>query len=421
MESVRDGRKAERYRFHILGIPHTISTPEYNVCAFTQKVVRLCALLKQRGHHVTHYGHEDSNVRCDEHVTTVKRDDLIAAYGDHDWRRLGFPNFDAGDHAYRTFTVNAIAALRERKRKGDFLLCMFGGGHMAVADAHRDMIICEPSIGYPRGHFAPLKVFQSYAILHAYHGLKAVEGMDNEMWYDAVIPNFFDLADFDYCADKDNYFLFLGRVGPGKGVHLAMQVVEAVGGRLIVAGPGSLDGLGTRGQRPISDFVEHVGVADVETRRKLLAKAKAMLLPSLFVEPFCGVQVEAMLSGTPVITTDWGAFAEYNLHETTGYRCRTFEHFVWAAKNIGNIDPAACREWAASNFSMQRVGEMYDEYFYAASNVFWRGGWYQENPGRTDLHWLAKHHPELRDARRAAADRVVQPPDDPRRIDDMIR
>jgi hypothetical protein len=115
-----------------------------------------------------------------------------------------------------------------------------------------------------------------------------------------------------------------------------MQIVEAIGGRLIVAGPGDVWTLGTRTTRPVSEYVEQVGVADVATRKRLMAKAKAMILPSTFVEPFCGVQVEAMLSGTPIITTDWGAFAEYNIHGVTGYRCRTFEQFLWAAANIGN-------------------------------------------------------------------------------------
>jgi glycosyltransferase involved in cell wall biosynthesis len=382
------------YRFHVLGIPHTISTREYNVCAFTQKVVRLCTLLKQRGHHVIHYGHEGSRVDCDEHVTVTKRYDLSKAYGHHNWRVKGFPAYKTDDHAYRTFYAKSISAIHERKEKGDFLLCMFGGGHKPVADAHSDMIVVEPGIGYPDGHFAPFKVFESYAMLHAYLGLKAVSAMSNAMWYDAVIPNYFDLEDFAFCEQKDDYFLFLGRLNPGKGLHIAMQIVETIGGRLIVAGPGSLEGFGTRTDRPVSEYVEHVGVADIATRKKLMAKAKAMILPSIFVEPFCGVQVESMLSGTPVITTDWGAFAEYNIHGVTGYRCRTFEQFVWAATNIGNIRPAACREWAASNFSLDRVGEMYDEYFYSVKNVFDGAGWYQENSARTELDWLSKHFPD---------------------------
>jgi glycosyltransferase involved in cell wall biosynthesis len=392
-EAASARRSDTRYRFHILGIPHTISVPEYNVCAFTQKVVRLCTLLRQRGHYVIHYGHEDSRVECDEHVTVTTRNDLAMAYGDHDWRASGFPPFQLGDHAYRTFFANAAEAITKRKERHDFLLCMFGAGHKPVADAHADMIVCEPGIGYAGGHFAPFKVFESYAILHAYLGLKAIAEMSNAMWYDAVIPNYFDLADFEYAEEKDDYFLYLGRIGPGKGVHIAMQIVEAIGGRLIVAGPGDVRTLGTRTARPVSEYVQHVGVADVATRKRLMAKAKAMILPSTFVEPFCGVQVESMLSGTPIITTDWGAFAEYNIHGVTGYRCRTFEQFLWAAANIGNISPAACREWAAGNFSIARVGDMYDEYFYGVHNVFDGAGWYEPNPARRELDWLNKIWP----------------------------
>jgi glycosyltransferase involved in cell wall biosynthesis len=382
-----------RYRFHILGIPHTISTPEYNSCAFTQKVVKLCKMLKRRGHVVIHYGHEESEVECDEHVTVTKRYDLAKSYGAHDWRTKGFPNFDTSDWAYKTFYAKAISAIHERKEKYDFLLCSFGSGHKPVADAHGDMIVCEPGIGYPSGHFARFKVFESYAMLHAYLGLPAVGSTSNNLWYDAVIPNYFDLNDFEFSKAKDDYFLFLGRVYSGKGIHIAIQIADAVGGRLIVAGPGNLEEYKENSKRSLSEFVESVGVADVETRKRLMSRAKAMLLPSTFLEPFCGVQVESMLSGTPIITTDYGAFAEYNIHGVTGFRCRTFEQFVWAARNIQSIAPEACREWAEKNFSIERVGEMYDEYFWSVRNMYDGKGWYQENPDRQNLNWLRKYYP----------------------------
>ena len=382
------------YRFHILGIPHTITTPEYNSCAFTQKVVKLCKMLKGRGHTVIHYGHEDLVVACDEHVTVTTRDDLVRSYGDHDWRTKGFPNFQTDDDVYKVFYDNAIAAVGARKEAHDFLLCSFGSGHRPVADAHGDMIVCEPGIGYAGGHFAPYKVFESYAILHAYLGLGHVAHTSNSMWYDVVIPNYFDLDDFEFSAEKDDYFLFLGRVYSGKGIHIAVQIVEEIGGRLVVAGPGEVEQYMARTGRPVSDYVTHVGLADTEMRKHLMSRAKAMLLPSTFLEPFCGVQVEAMLSGTPIVTNDYGAFAEINLHGVTGFRCRTFEQFVWAARNIGRISPQSCRDWAAANYSIERVGDMYEDYFATVMNVSTGKGWYELNDGRQNLDWLRRWYPE---------------------------
>ena len=382
------------YRFHILGVPHAISIREYSACAFTQKIVKMCKMLKMRGHTVFHYGHEDSRVECDEHITVTKPYDLAKSYGDHDWKEKGFPAYSMGDHVYRTFYARTIAALHERKESGDFLLCPFGSNHKPVADAHPDMIICEPGIGYPDGGFAKFRVFESYSIMHAYLGPACIKSMSNDMWYDVVIPNYFEIEDFSFSATKDDYFLFLGRVGPGKGIHVALQIVEAVGGRLVVAGAGNLEGNQTRTDRPVSEYVEVVGVVGPEERRHLMARAKATLAPSMFLEPFCGVQIESMLSGTPVISSDWGAFAEYNIHGVTGYRCRTFEHFTWAARNIQNIDPHSCRSWSERNFSLERIADMYDEYFFSVSNIFGGKGWYQENATRSNLDWLYRYGPD---------------------------
>ena len=374
-----------KHRFHILAVPHTVTTPEYSVCAFAQKIVKLSKMLRALGHTVIHYGHKDSVIDCDEHVTVTTNDDLEQSYPGHNWRTQGFPDFKhTEDRIYRTFYSLAIGEIHRRKQPGDFLLCPFGIAHQTVAEAHPDMIVVEPGIGYP-ATFARFKVYESYAAMHALYGPGRLSNMFTDGWYDAVIPNYYDLEDFTFSASKSEDFLFLGRIGPGKGSDIASEVVKAIGGRLIVAGMGHID--------PAPHIV-HVGVVGPEQRRQLLANAKATICASTYLEPFCGVQIESMLSGTPVITTDHGSFAEYNLHGVTGYRCRTFEQFTWAARNIGGLDPHQCRDWATRNFSMERVAKMYDEYFWGLATMHQDPkGWYAEKPERRDLDWLRRYTP----------------------------
>ena len=360
-------------RFHVLGVPHTISSIEFNACAFTQKVVKFCKMMSGRGHHIIHYGHKDSDVVCDEHVSVVTNEDWKIAYGDYDWRKSFF-KYNMQDHCYKTFYANAIAEILKRKQKYDFILPFWGAGVRPICDAieavDKNIIVVEPGIGYGGGYWARWKIFESYALLHAFWGINKVQYC-NPNWYETVIPNYFDINDFEYCDEKKDYFLFLGRVFEGKGVHIAAEAARLTGVRLVVAGQ-------KEDSYKLPGHVDFLGYADIEKRKQLMKYAKASFLPSTYVEPFAGVQIENMLSGTPTITTDWGVFAENNIHGVTGYRCRTMSDFVKAIQNIDKIKPINCRTWG-ENFTFEKVAPMYEKFFDEVLSVYKGKGWYEMN------------------------------------------
>jgi glycosyltransferase involved in cell wall biosynthesis len=366
-------------RLHILGLPHTQTHPAFNGCAFTAKVLKFIKMMSGRGHRLIHYGHQLSQIHSApdvEHVTVV--DDAVhrAAYGDayvdqQQWRELGFAHYyRSNDLAHQTFHANAIKEIGLRKQPNDFILCFWGWGVKPVADAHPDLIAVEPGIGNGAA-FARWRVYESHSVRMAVGGIDAVNYC-NQDWYHVVINNYFDPEDFTYNTRKDSYVLYLGRIGYNKGVDIAVEATAAAGKRLIVAGQGSLRDLGyTR----VPDHVVEVGYADAEMRRMLMAKASALFIASRYGEPFGGVQVEAWMSGTPVITPDWAAFAELNQHGETGFRCRTFDDFVTAIDQAPTLDPARIRSYA-QRFSLDSIAPQYDRYFTDVLNVYTGQGWY---------------------------------------------
>jgi glycosyltransferase involved in cell wall biosynthesis len=366
-------------RIHLLGLPHTVSAPWYTTCPFTSKVVKLGRMLTAEGHHVIHYGHEQSQMSCAEHVTVTTNKDLGASYGRWDQAVKGPPMLALGDQAHTSFLTNTIAEIAKRKQPLDIILSTFGTWHKPVSFEHDDLINIEPGIGYPNGAFADFRVFESYAIMHAYQTNKAANEASNDHWYETVIPIAFDTKEFPFREKKEDYLLFMARMNKGKGVHVAKQIAEETKTQLIVAGFPGWD-------EPTTDskYVKHVGVIAGRERVGLLSGAKAIICASHYLEPFGAVQLEAQMCGTPVISSDWGSYAEYNPHGLTGYRCRSFEQFVWAANHVHELDTRKIRKWA-EGFSLEKIAPHYTDFFQTAVDTYDGKGWYQPRPERTSL------------------------------------
>ncbi len=372
-------------RFHVLAVPHTVTRKDYSACAYTQKVLKFCKMMTDRGHTVYHYGHADSEVAATEHVPITDNALLEQTYGHYDWKKELFKH-NTGDLCNKTFVQRAIVEVGKRKQPHDFLLLFWGIGHEAVAKAHPDLLAVEPGIGCFNRPCTPYSVYESYAVMNYVYGQEKMQ----PRWYDAVVPNYFDLADFTLQTKPGDYLVYLGRVIESKGIRIAVEVAKATGMRLKVAGQG--DFKAAVGMDP-PDFVELVGYLEPEQRNAFLGGALALLAPTHYNEPFGGVTVEAMLCGTPIITSDWGAFAENNLHGVTGYRCRTMEQFVWAVKHAHRLDRRVCRTFAERNFSLERVALMYEEYFRSLLPVATGKGFYEPNEARRELDWMTRYYP----------------------------
>jgi glycosyltransferase involved in cell wall biosynthesis len=235
----------------------------------------------------------------------------------------------------------------------------------------------EYGIGY-YGVYAPFRVYESYAHMHYVQGtLKD----DNGRYFDAVIPNYFEPEDFPFKSKKDDFYLFVGRMVKRKGADIAAEIVKQVGGKLVMVGQGVKENANGRivaDEITIEgDHVLHLGHADAKMRGDLMSRAKAVFLMSGYLEPFGGTSIEPMFCGTPVITTDWGAFPENIIHGKVGYRARTIGEGVWAVKNLDKLVSAKeIRKYAIDNFSTKRVKDLYQAYFEQLYTLWDDNGWY---------------------------------------------
>lgn len=114
---------------------------------------------------------------------------------------------------------------------------------------------------------------------------------------------------------------------------------------------------------------EFVGYVEPKQRNEFMRNAKAVFVPTLYLEAFGGVNVEAQLCGTPVITTDFGVFPETVINGVTGFRCSTLNDFVEAARNVSSLDPYVIRKHA-ERYLMENVKWEFQKWFDDCHQLF---------------------------------------------------
>ncbi len=179
-----------------------------------------------------------------------------------------------------------------------------------------------------------------------------------------TIENGVDLRELEPRLHKSEYVLIMGRICEEKGFHLAIEAARRAGVPLVMAGRVIAY---TAHRAYFESFVRprrgarccFLGAVGPRVRKRLLAGARAVLVPSTIEETSSLVAMEALASATPVIALARGALPEIVEHEATGFLVPDVDAMARAIPRAAELDRSACRRAAEARFSAERMRSEY--------------------------------------------------------------
>jgi glycosyltransferase involved in cell wall biosynthesis len=184
-----------------------------------------------------------------------------------------------------------------------------------------------------------------------------------------TVYNGIDLSTYPYrgAHEKDDFLVYIGRANHDKGPVEAIEIARRAGLELTMI---------VKHNEPLEHAYFDLEVAprlgadiemleDVSHEVKVdrLGRARGMVFPIRWPEPFGLVMIEAMACGTPVITTNWGAAPELVEDGVTGFRRDSEDDLVELVSAVGTLDPAACRKRVVDLFSGEAMVQGYEAVF----------------------------------------------------------
>jgi glycosyltransferase involved in cell wall biosynthesis len=182
--------------------------------------------------------------------------------------------------------------------------------------------------------------------------------------YLATVYNGIDLSLYPIHELGGDYLIFLGRIHPDKGVHLAIKAARLSGLPLLIAGIiQDQTYFRERVEPHLDQTIRYIGAVDVAGKNELFAKARALLHLNTIPERFGLVLAEANAAGVPVIAMDLGSCREVIKDGQTGFLVNNVDEAARAMKRLGDIDRIACRRRVQECFSIETMVEAYERVY----------------------------------------------------------
>jgi hypothetical protein len=352
-----------RPTLHLLGVPHTVTRPDYSQDPFTGKVLRFSPMMRAQGYDVIHYGVEgaESGATLQVDVMTVgQQAELLGGHQIDPRERRAWEKTFPMNELWATFNSLLQPHLLTHTTPGD-VWCL------PVGQVHRDAVwpppdgvwTVETGIGYSNPCLPFFRVFESYAWMHFCHGVEL--GRTDELIvsdYNWVIPNYYDLADWPVRTRPGGaYVLYFGRLSQYKGLDVVKAVANARPDlRFVLCGQGDPSPW-------VGGNVEYLPPVVGRERAAVLAGAVVLMTPTRGIEAFGGAGVEAQLVGTPVLASPYGAFTETVEHGVSGYRCHSLADWLDGLDRAPRLNRKHIAERARRLYSLEACGPRYARVF----------------------------------------------------------
>ncbi len=185
----------------------------------------------------------------------------------------------------------------------------------------------------------------------------------------STVYNAVSMDDYQFQKDvsSDAPLVFLGRIEPIKGAHLAIKVAQLSNRKLVIAGnipPQAQHYFNSEIAPFIGQNISYIGSVNDQKKNELLGSAVALLMPIEWNEPFGIVMAEALACGTPVIAFARGAAVEIVENKMNGYLCNTILEMVNAISKVDQISRKVCRNDAENRFSETALIRNFEEIYF---------------------------------------------------------
>lgn len=350
-----------------------LSKDNWSPCGWSNKTLSLIKILKSIGYFVIDYSNFGSSSEADMHEEILSEFEFNkyfskSAEGAAQQGLLGTPGWKAhSEILVRKIEKNLLLSNHQH-----VIMHSYGDAGWPTFQKFPQEIHVETGVGYDRQPFGPYRVYESDPWRHFCWGKYGSREVDRR--YSWVIHQFINPSDWTFhekpLGGNEKYIAYVGRMAADKGLGTIAEIANRVKCKVKMAGHGQDFNAFTWPSN-----VEHITDLTDAGRSAFFGNAIVTLTPTEYIEPFGATAIESMLSGTPVVASNWGSYMNTIDEGVTGYRAQTLGDYMKRMDDAISLDRKKCRERAAERFNLEVATPLYAKVVQQLIDLKYGLGW----------------------------------------------